>query len=143
MPLDAWRTARPRSAASAAGCRSSEPRTSLCTGHLPEARGVAGDVDDRVEVRRIAGEPGQLQIDQAQRHLCRADVDPENQRPARGNGVEALLRRPVNTLPVLDDTGGVLQQHDAIHRTTPTPWAIAQFSSASASASLSSAGAKP
>ena len=50
------------------------------------------------------------------------------------------LRRPVDRAPVLDHAGGVLQQHGAVHRTAPIPWAIAQFSSASASASLSSAG---
>ena len=53
------------------------------------------------------------------------------------------LRRPVDALAVLDDAGGVLQQHGAVHRPPPMPCAIAQCSSASASASLSSAGAKP
>ena len=97
----------------------------------------------RVEMRRIAGEPRQLQIDQAQRHLRRGHRDPEHQRPARGDVRELLLRRPVDAFAVLDHAGGVLQQHGAVHRTPPIPCAIAQCSSASASASLSSAGAKP
>ena len=94
-------------------------------------------------MRRIAGEPGQLQIDQAQRHLRRADVDPEHQRPPRGDRGEAFLRRPVDASP-----GARRRRRRAAaawrrSSNAPIPWAIAQCSSASASASLSSAGAKP
>ena len=39
--------------------------------HLLQHRGVAGDVEDRVRVRRIVAEPGELQVDQAEHHLRR------------------------------------------------------------------------
>jgi hypothetical protein len=51
----------------------------------------------------------QLQIDQAERDLRRADVDAEHQRPPRRDLREALLRRPVDPLAMFDDAGGVLQ----------------------------------
>ena len=72
-------------------------------------------------MRRIAGEPGQLQIDQAQHHLRRRHGGPEHQRPARGDGGEALRRRPVDPLAVLDHAGGVLQQHGGVHRLASPP----------------------
>ena len=79
---------------------------------------MPGDVNDRVEVRRIAREPGQLQIDQPQRHLRRADVDSEYQRPARGGVGEAALRRTVSSLSVLAHNR-VLQQQGAVHAAPP------------------------
>src|SRR5512132_3356370 len=94
-------------------------------------------------MRRIACEPSELQIDQAQRNLNRCNGDAEHQRPALSDLGKILLRRPVDPRAMFDDAGRVLQQHGAVHRAPPIPWVIAQCSSASASASLSSAGLKP
>ena len=61
---------------------------------LPQDRGVAGDVDLAVEMLGIAREPRQLQVDQTQHDLRRADLGAERQRPARGDLLEQIAGSP-------------------------------------------------
>ena len=54
---------------------------------------------------RIVGEPGHLEVHQADRDLGRRDPDPEHLRPAGGNMLEQVLGLAVIGPALVDDAG--------------------------------------